>query len=239
MTYGTLGSDRTAMTYLMSVGFRIGMYPTMREFVNGGAEQEPGLGSKIAAGALTGAIGSAVFCPIDVVRVRMQVDAGTVDSSGVLRTGVRQGHCPRYSSTFAAFPEILRQEGLLGFWRGGSATILRASILSGAQLASYDVLKRTAKRANLLEDGPILHSTCSLISGIIAQTCMMPVDTARSCLMGTDHGTWRQVFDLVRQGGVRVLYRGYFPACARQGPVMLVQMPLVEYFRELCGLEGI
>jgi solute carrier family 25 uncoupling protein 8/9 len=33
------------------------------------------------------------------------------------------------------------------------------------------------------------------------------------------------------------MYRGYLPALARQGPVMVVQMPLVEQLRVLVGLD--
>ena len=41
---------------------------------------------------------------------------------------------------------------------------------------------------------------------------------------------------LARERGVRALYRGLLPALARQGPVMLVQLPLTEQIRVHLGL---
>ena len=63
------------MTY---VAFRVGTYPTVRGYVSGGRDSQPTLGSQLLAGAITGGVGACLFCPIDVVRIRMQADAGTL-----------------------------------------------------------------------------------------------------------------------------------------------------------------
>ena len=42
---------------------------------------------------------------------------------------------------------------------------------------------------------------------------------------------------LVAKSGPAALYRGFWPAAARQGPVMVIQMPIVEQFRKAMGLE--
>jgi solute carrier family 25 uncoupling protein 8/9 len=42
---------------------------------------------------------------------------------------------------------------------------------------------------------------------------------------------------LLKRSGPLGLYRGYWPAMARQGPVMVIQMPIVEQFRKAMGLE--
>ena len=42
----------------------------------------------------------------------------------------------------------------------------------------------------------------------------------------------------LRERGPAFLYRGYVPACLRQGPVMLVQMPIVEQLRLAFGLRA-
>ena len=48
---------------------------------------------------------------------------------------------------------------------------------------------------------------------------------------------WAAARALVAKSGPAALYRGFWPAAARQGPVMVIQMPIVEQFRKAMGLE--
>jgi solute carrier family 25 uncoupling protein 8/9 len=41
----------------------------------------------------------------------------------------------------------------------------------------------------------------------------------------------------VAEEGFAALYKGFVPALARQGPVMVIQMPIVEQLRLLAGLD--
>lgn len=50
-------------------------------------------------------------------------------------------------------------------------------------------------------------------------------------------GTMAVLGRLLARSGPLGLYRGYWPAMARQGPVMVIQMPIVEQFRKLLGLD--
>jgi hypothetical protein len=52
-----------------------------------------------------------------------------------------------------------------------------------------------------------------------------------------DGGLMACVVGIVREEGAPALYRGLTPALCRQGPVMLVQMPLIEQLRSALGLE--
>lgn len=133
-----------AMTY---VAFRVGTYPTVRDAVSG--EGSPTLHSRLLAGAITGGVGSVIFCPIDVVRVRMQADApgchARLPDGAPLRTGLRAGAPVRYPTTIGAFGRILSVEGAGGLYRGAGATVVRATLLSSSQLGSYDALKDALK----------------------------------------------------------------------------------------------
>ena len=152
----------------------------------------------------------------------------------------------RRACTLTLFASLPRRRRLcrVGLWRGWHASAGRAAALSGAQLATYDTAKRWMLAHGVLVDArgaetPLLHSAASLASGFVAQTVAMPLDTLKAVLMADASG--RPALDvvrsaLVRGGGARALFRGYVPALARQGPVMLVQMPLVEQGRALLGL---
>ena len=244
------GLEATCYRAFSYTGFRIGMYPSVRDAVArtmGGGDERASSGasasgasssslpSRLAAGALTGAIGSAVFNPIDVVRVR------------------QQGATP-YPSTLGAFVEVARSEGVVsGLYRGLGACVLRAAMLSGSQLATYDTAKRWlrgdegspwAARGSpwAVPEGPALHFAASFLSGVVAQTATQPADTLKTLAMaetgkGDVAGTIAVARKVWRAGGVRAFYRGFWPAAARQGPVMVIQMPIVEQFRNALGLE--
>lgn len=228
MTPGIAASLVRSMTY---GAYRVGLYSTVRSWVSG--DREPGLSDRMIAGMFTGGLGSALSCPLDVVRTRMQADSGS-HTAGTYTTGLRQGERVRYTSMLQTFTKIAREEGVAsGLYRGASVTIARASLLGGSQLASYDSLKRWLG----WEEGAALHATCSLASGVIAQTVIMPIDTVKSHLMlGKD---WRTVFDSMRAQGPRWFFRGYVPACAGQGMIMVLQMPLVEELRRVLGVDAI
>jgi len=140
MAPGLTATYLRAMTY---VAFRVGTYPTVRDAVSGGGG--PTLQSRVLSGAITGGVGSVIFCPIDVVRVRMQADApgchARLPDRVLLRTGLRAGMPVRYPTTLGAFGRIVSSEGVAGLYRGSGATVARATLLSGSQLGSYDALK--------------------------------------------------------------------------------------------------
>jgi len=227
------GLEATVYRAFSYTGFRIGMYPAVRDAVVdtnvfGGSDA---IAARVVAGATTGAVGSAVFNPIDVVRIRMQ------------------GPSP-YASTAGAFGAIIRAEGVAGLWRGWGVCMARAATLSGSQLATYDTVKRYLKTEGALDEGPILHFTASLASGVVAQTVTQPADTLKTLVMAqtepsplsSDAKPTRQnalqiASALIRRSGPSALYRGFWPAAARQGPVMVIQMPVVEQFRKGLGLE--
>ena len=115
----------TCLQGFFYAGFRIGMYPSVNKQCQlTMSAKGDAFGVKLLAGAATGSVGSFVFNPIDVVRVRFQRNAAA------------------YSGTFSAFPQILREEGMRGFWTGASPGVLRASLMSGSQLATYDTWKK-------------------------------------------------------------------------------------------------
>jgi solute carrier family 25 uncoupling protein 8/9 len=92
----------------------------------------------------------------------------------------------------------------------------------------------------------LLHFAASLASGVVAQTVTQPADTIKTLVMARaggearsekNVGAWATARALVTKSGPAALYRGFWPAAARQGPVMVIQMPIVEQFRKAMGLE--
>lgn len=235
---------------LLYSGIRIGMYPSVRGLYAGGLPQEEiPLLSKIAAGVTTGAVGSALANPLDVLRVRTSSEGGLIcPKTGLYTTGLYVGRPPSYRNSAHALWTILQTEGLArGLWRGTSATMARAAALSGGQLASYDHGKVMIKGAGLMEEGTRLHVVAAIISGIVATTCCNPPDVVKSRLM-LERAAARGVASagplaiagaIWREQGLRGFFRGWLPAYARAGPAYFIQMPIVEQLRSSFGLGSL
>lgn len=254
----TPGLSASITRSLLYGAYRVGLYPTVRDTVgrysnNKQTDHYSLIRQRILSGMVTGGLGSMVSCPLDVVRTRMQADAGLIAGTHYA-TGLRQGQPVRYTGMVSAITTIWREEGLFqGLYRGASVTIARACCLNGAQLASYDTMKQYAlargkdehDNSVLFREGPQLHVVCAFWSGVLAQTVIMPIDTLKSHMM-LGKG-WKDVFQhvgkVVTEEGpfhlVKWLYRGYAPACAGQGLIMVLQMPLIEAFRRGLGVGAI
>ena len=234
------GLGATQLRALTYTGFRIGAYPEAKRRIGRAMDvsdnTEP-LGLRVAAGMTTGGIGSALFTPVDLVRVRMQSNPRLY------------AHVPAVARTAYAFVHVARAEGLRqGLYRGLSACVLRGTLLSASQLTTYDLTKQLLRRAR--DEGPTLHMCASCISGLVAQTFIQPVDTLKTLMMrpppelpASTAGPPQAAGSLgeclaalVRSGGPAALYRGYGPALLRQGPVIMVQMPLIEQLRRVFGV---
>ena len=136
-------------------GIRLGAYEPIKELFGATDPAHTPLWKKIAAGGTSGMIGSALANPTDLVKIRMQ--------------GYRQGN--RYTTTFHAFFDIYRKEGLRGLWRGVGPTVQRAMILTASQTSSYDHTKHTILNWELMNDGLSLHVISSVIAGFVSWIC--------------------------------------------------------------------
>jgi len=102
---------------------RIGLYEPAKKWT--GADQKgAGFGSKFAAGAIAGTIGSTAGNPFDVLKTRMMANE-SVENPGV----------------FDIIRKIQAEEGTKGFYRGLQANVMRASVLNATKMGVYDQVK--------------------------------------------------------------------------------------------------
>jgi hypothetical protein len=89
-------------------GLRIGLYsPLKHSFTAEGTEAN--LGIKIAAGMTSGAVAAGVCNPTDLIKTRMQTKGATI------------------SSPFAVAATVVREEGVLGLWKGTTPSMVRGT----------------------------------------------------------------------------------------------------------------
>lgn len=152
---------------------RMGLYEPVREtLASRGGQQEKRqttspLVVKILAGAITGAIGSVIANPFDLLKVRMQ-------GGGAHET---------QASVTEEFTSIVQGGGLRGLWRGAGPTVQRATLLTASQVPSYDHAKHTLLDLGLVREGYVCHFACSMLAGVVAAAVTSPVDLAKSRIM--------------------------------------------------------
>ena len=232
------------MRELSYSSIRMGLYTPIRSFFqsfNSNKDGDIGLTLKILSGLTTGATGSAIATPTDLVKIRFQQEAGRMNKEGIYITGLNRGNPPKHRNTFAAFYGIYSQHGIGGLYKGCTPTIARAALLTAAQLATYDHCKYTLKSNGIMDEGTPLHVTASLVAGFCATSACAPADLVKTRIMcDPNHEMYRNPVDCViktvRHDGPFALFRGWVPSYARIGPHFIIAFPLLEQMRKLFGL---
>lgn len=216
---------------------RLGAYEPFKELLGAHNPAKTPLWKKIAAGALSGAIGSAIASPTDLVKIRLQAE-------GTLKPGEQ----PRYPSTFSAFKTIAAKEGVKGLWRGVGATVKRAAIVTGTQIPSYDHLKHSLLNYGLMSEGLRLHMVSSMGAGLAVALVSSPVDVIKTRLMNQKvvdkNGTlYRSAFECLgktlRTEGLTGLYKGLLPNWLRAGPQTMITFCIFEQLRKIFDIAPV
>lgn len=207
-------------------GLRIGLYePVKSLYVGKDYKGDISLGTKILAGLTTGALGIAIASPTDLVKVRMQ-------SEGKLPPGMPK----KYSSAFAAYGIIAKQEGVLALWTGLGPNMARNAIINAAELASYDQIKESLLASGMFKDDIKCHILSGLGAGFFAVCVGSPVDVVKSRMMGAPAGKYSGVLDTFvktfKSDGPLAFYSGFGPNFARLGVWNVVMFLTLEQVKQ-------
>mmetsp|Transcript_36982 Transcript_36982/g.42503 ORF Transcript_36982/g.42503 Transcript_36982/m.42503 type:complete len:94 (+) Transcript_36982:348-629(+) len=93
---------------------------------------------------MSGIVGSIIANPTDLLKIRMQ--AMEKDHHRIL------WH----------IKDVYHHGGLLGYYKGVQATVVRAMMLNGSKLSTYDHIKHTLINYHILKDGYLLHFVSSI-----------------------------------------------------------------------------
>eukprot|EP01027_Heterolobosea_sp_BB2_P019891 GEZU01028035.1.p1 GENE.GEZU01028035.1~~GEZU01028035.1.p1 ORF type:complete len:320 (-),score=28.78 GEZU01028035.1:151-1110(-) len=217
---------------------RMGAYDPIKHVLAGDTKGDIGLVKKILSGAVSGAIGASLANPFDLIKIRQQGEGRLLP-----------GQQPRYRNLARAFVDIYKNEGFQGLYKGVGPTTVRASVLTAAQLSSYDHSKYLLLKSKHFADSFSTHLTCSLISGLVTALVSSPVDVIKTRYMNDKVGSggqgaqYRSAMDCliktVRYEGLRALYSGFLPNYLRLGPHFVLSLPLLEQLRRLFGITSV
>jgi hypothetical protein len=210
---------------------KMGAYAPLRDYMAesvGLSGSEAPFWCMFVSGCITGAAGSAVSNPFDVVKTMQMNNEGKIPSLTVL--------CK----------DLFREQGLGGFYRGLSTNVMRGTVNNGTKFASYDVCKQFVEdntgweRAN-----PKNYLLSSVISSYCMAVALAPFDMVRTQLM--DQPVDRQVYKgfqdcfmhILRRDGIFAFYRGFTPLYARMLPATILQLGIFEMLLKVGGYKTI
>jgi solute carrier family 25 protein 34/35 len=209
-------------------GTRFMVYEPLRKvFQNRTGLGDSALVCNAAAGAVAGGLAALIGTPFNLIKTRLQ------SYSPHFSTGYQHG----YSGIGAALRAIWSVEGIVGFYHGVSASVLRTTAGSAAQLSSYDWFKpRAASILSVNENSFPVYLTAAMASGVIACLVMNPFDVVMTRLYNQKDGTlYTGVVDCaiktVRVEGIAALWKGLVPHFVRIGPHTVLTLVFLEQVR--------
>ncbi|CAH6719042.1 mitochondrial ornithine transporter 1 [[Candida] jaroonii] len=168
-------------------------------------DRDIGLRHKALSGAFAGFSVSFILTPIELVKCQLQVSnlatPGSVKKVGESATTSTKNI---YSSMIW---KIYQKDGVSGFWKGLSPTLLRETIGTMIWFTTYEVLSEYLDKKRPSELNSLVSGA---LAGLTFNLSMFPVDTIKSNIQTNDildHGTTNS-FEIARKIGIRGLYSG-------------------------------
>mmetsp|Transcript_69568 Transcript_69568/g.155068 ORF Transcript_69568/g.155068 Transcript_69568/m.155068 type:complete len:299 (-) Transcript_69568:530-1426(-) len=208
---------------------RIGLYVPLMGLVasRGGERRDPTPSERFGVGLACGALGGGCINPVEVLKTRMQAQGGLT------------GHQHKYTSIGEALRSLLRDEGLVGCFKGVGVSTLRGVLGPGSQLISYNELKTIAITRGADGNATSTHIVCALASAAVSVACVNPVDVVRTRLYNQPaSGEWYTgagdvAAQLVRKEGALAFYKGAMTHYLRLGPHMVLVFSFLEQLKIL------
>ncbi|KAJ5813672.1 Mitochondrial dicarboxylate transporter [Penicillium pulvis] len=175
--------------------------------------------------SLGGGFGAIVGCPAEVANIRMQTDT-------VLPPEQRRN----YNHVFDAWRRIAQEDGIQALYRGVGANTIRSAIVTGGQLASYDLFKKAlVSYSSLHEEMTVTHLTASILAGTVTTCISNPIDVIKTQMMRN-----LQVVTIpvlihrnVLADGIWWIFRGWVPSFLRLVPHTTATFLFLEQLRSL------
>lgn len=165
------------------------------------------------------------LCPTELVKCRLQAMMEVAASKGL------DSH-PRIGPWLLT-RQILHQEGVPGFFRGLTATLMREMPGYFVFFGSYEMAREVFRKPGKTKDeiGLVPTIICGGIGGMSLWTLIFPADVVKSRIQVTSSriSFTETLFCIVRNEGVRPLYSGLLPTLIRTFPSTGALFVMYEY----------
>ncbi|EDW93452.1 mitochondrial 2-oxoglutarate/malate carrier protein [Drosophila yakuba] len=202
---------------------KLGVYQMELDWYRKNFGNDPSMVASMAMGIVAGAFGAMCGNPAEVALIRMMSDNRLMPEER-----------RNYKNVGDAFVRIVKDEDVVGLWRGCLPTVGRAMVVNMVQLASYSLMKDQLR--GYLHDGIPLHLTAALMSGLLTTTCSMPLDMAKTRIQQMRvidgkpeySGTIDVLKRVVKNEGAFAIWKGFTPYLIRMGPHTILSFVFLE-----------
>lgn len=188
------------------------------------------------AGAASGALTRGTCQPIDVIKIRFQLQVEPL----------KRDANAKYWSISQALRRIIQEEGVTALWKGHVPAQVLSILYGVAQSTCFEVLTRevwhVAPEWRGSHHRPIVHFICGGAAGVFASVVSFPFDVIRTRLVaqGKDKvysSTSHAVKEIIRKEGRRGLYRGLVPLLIQMAPNSGIQFATYTGLTKLTSVK--
>jgi solute carrier family 25, member 38 len=139
-----------------------------------------------------------------------------------------------YKSTFHAFRDMLKNEGLLTFYKGFYPTLIRDISYSGIHFTIYTEVKRLLVIENENENkmtNTTQYALCALSSSVFACFMTQPPDVVRSYMQLNPKectSMYKTAKLIIAKRGVSGFYAGFLPRSIRRISISILSWTIYE-----------
>lgn len=163
----------------------------------------------VVAGAVAGLVSRFVIAPLDVIKIRLQLQIHSLSDP----LSVRGINGPVYKGTLGTLRQILQQEGVTGLWKGNIPAELMYLTYGSIQFSAYtyasSLLEHSAMPIHL--PGSAVNFISGAAAGAAATTATYPLDLLRTrfAAQGNDR-VYNSIAASIRQIAVQEGPAGFF-----------------------------
>ncbi|GAB7337294.1 hypothetical protein MBLNU457_g2655t2 [Dothideomycetes sp. NU457] len=212
-------------------GVRFGLYENLKESATT-PTHAPAAITLAGFAATSGALGSIISNPADIVCLRMQNDPG-----------MPREHRRNYRNVADGILKMSRNEGISSLFTGVWVGAGRAAIATATQLAGYDVIKRELMKRTSMTDSVPTHITASCLAGFLSTFICSPLDVFKARLMTIKsyHSISTMLTRIFKTEGFLWMFHGLTPALISRAPSTIITFVTLEQlrrvYRNIHGLE--
>ncbi|EPZ33319.1 putative transmembrane protein [Rozella allomycis CSF55] len=181
------------------------------------------LSSKLKSGAIAGVLGTSIrIFPLDTLKTRLQNQKGNISGLNM-------------------FKQIIRMEGARGLYRGLVPNLVGVTPEKAIKLAVNDAAREIiAKRKNLKMEE--LTTVDGMVAGATAGFCQViatnPMEMAKIQMqIAGENGAKKSLTTIVKELGLRGLYKGTTQTLCRDVPFSLIFFSLSAYIKQTLHRE--